>query len=124
MGLNDFIVLDCPKCGGQLKLLPSTLSLKCTNCGTELIVRQDVNGIVLEIYARCPVCNRNDKVEKITAIVSSQTNSMNGVTIEKNEYRDKDGRWYTSSEKVPFTGSQSTVLAAKFKPTPKTHNII
>lgn len=48
MGLNDFIVLDCPKCGGQLKLLPSTLSLKCTNCGTELIVRQDVNGIVLE----------------------------------------------------------------------------
>lgn len=44
---------------------------------------------------------------------------MNGVTIEKNEYRDKDGRWYTSSEKVPFTGSQSTVLAAKLSPPPK-----
>lgn len=113
---SDFITLACPTCGGKLEISPNTTSLKCPNCGNEHLVRHDAANITLESYARCPVCGRNDEVKKVSAILANQTQSMQGVTIEKSSYQDHDGNWHTSTEKVPFSGTQSSLLAIKLQP--------
>jgi len=69
----------------------------------------------LESNACCPICERNDEVKKVSAILAKEIHSMNGMTIEKSSYQDKDGKWHTSTERVPFSGTQSTVLAMKLK---------
>ncbi|MEA5076935.1 MAG: NADH pyrophosphatase zinc ribbon domain-containing protein [Anaerolineaceae bacterium] len=116
---NDFITLTCPSCGGKLEISSNTTSLKCPNCGNEHIVRRDAGTVVLEWYARCPKCNRNDKVEKVTAIVAKEYRDLSGVTIEKSNYRDRDGNWHSSNTEVPFYGIQSTNLGQKLSPPQK-----
>ena len=116
----DFITLACPTCGGKLNFSSNTTSLICPSCGNEHLVRHDATNITLESYARCPVCGRNDEVKKVSAIVANQTQSMQGVTIEKSSYRDKDGNLQTSTAKVPFSGKQSSVLAMKLQPPAQT----
>ena len=113
---SDFITLACPTCGGKLEFSLNTTSLKCPNCGNEHLVRHDAANITLESYARCPVCGRNDEVKKVSAILANQTQSMQGVTIEKSSYHDRDGNWHTSTERVPFSGTQASVLAMKLQP--------
>jgi len=61
---SDFITLNCPRCGGNLKVQPSMGTLVCQFCGAEHLVRRSSEGVVLEAYARCPTCKRNDKVVK------------------------------------------------------------
>ncbi len=112
---SELIKLTCPSCGGKLQISSNTTSLKCPSCGNEHIVRRDSENIFLESYARCPVCGRNDNVRKLTAILADQTQTLQGVTIEKHSYTDKDGYRHTSTEKVPFNGTQSTNLANKLK---------
>ncbi|MGV8026598.1 MAG: hypothetical protein AB2L18_08580 [Anaerolineaceae bacterium] len=113
--MNDFITLSCPSCGGKLQVTPNTQSLKCTYCGNEQIVRHDASNIYLESFAQCPVCKRNDEVKKVSAILANQTQNLQGVTIEKRSYTDKDGHHYTSTERVPFNGTQSSILAKKLQ---------
>jgi len=67
----------------------------------------------------CPSCGQSDCVQKVSAIVSSAAIHSQGVTVEKSDYKDKDGKWYSSTEQVPFNGTQSTVLAEKLKPPAK-----
>lgn len=62
--MDDLITLSCPSCGGQLRLDSNTTSYTCYYCGQQHRLRiEDV-----EEYGRCPICRRNDKVEKVTAI--------------------------------------------------------
>jgi predicted RNA-binding Zn-ribbon protein involved in translation (DUF1610 family) len=117
--MSDFVTLICPACGGKLDISPSTASLVCQFCGAEHIVRREAGNILLESFAQCPICHRNDKARKVSGIVSSHTVNMNGVTIEKRHYTDKDGRSYTTTERVPFTGSQASDLARRLAPPPK-----
>jgi hypothetical protein len=67
MTTSDLISLQYPNCGGKLNVETNTLSLVCRSCGTEHMVRRSADGVMLESYARCPVCNRNDSVEKAAA---------------------------------------------------------
>lgn len=80
--MDDFIRLQCPGCGGHMQVGANALSLKCEFCGAEHMIRREAGGVVLESYARCPICNRNDKVEKVTAILRSQTHNSQGTRIE------------------------------------------
>lgn len=114
--MDDFITLTCPTCGGKLLISPDTLTLSCQHCGTEHMVRRDAGNILLETYAKCPICNRNDKSVKVSSIVASGTIAMDGVTIEKRTYTDSDGRPYTSTEQVPFEGLQKSVLVQRLTP--------
>jgi predicted RNA-binding Zn-ribbon protein involved in translation (DUF1610 family) len=68
--MSDFITLVCPVCGGKLEISQNTLSLVCQFCGTEHMVRKEAGSFLLEAYARCPVCNRNDQCVKITKFSS------------------------------------------------------
>lgn len=80
--MNDFITMSCPSCGGSLRISPNTPTLICQHCGTEHIIRREAGSILLESFARCPQCSRNDKVQKVSAILASQTNTVRGVTYE------------------------------------------
>jgi len=63
--MDDLITLSCPSCGGQLKLESNTTNYTCYYCGQQHRLRiEDV-----EEYGRCPICRRNDKVEKVRGIV-------------------------------------------------------
>jgi len=63
--MNDFITLSCPSCGGHLKIESNKTSYVCDFCGQKHILRKED----IESYCRCPICKRNDKVEKISAII-------------------------------------------------------
>jgi len=69
----------------------------------------------LEAFACCPVCNRNDEVKKVSAILANQTRSMQEVTIEKSSHQDSASNWHTSTQNIPFSGTQTSVLAMKLK---------
>lgn len=71
--MNDFITMSCPSCGGNLSISPNTPTLVCQHCGTEHMIRREAGSVLLESFARCPQCSRNDKVQKVTAVLASQT---------------------------------------------------
>ena len=63
---SDFITLNCPRCGGKLKVESNTETQVCHYCRSEHIVRRAVTGVTLETFARCPTCWWNDKSVKAT----------------------------------------------------------
>lgn len=70
--MNDFITMSCPSCGGTLSISPNAPTLVCQHCGTEHMIRREAGSVLLESFARCPQCNRNDKVQKVSAVLASQ----------------------------------------------------
>lgn len=112
--MSNLITLQCPNCGGKLDVGPNTISLKCQYCGMEHMVRQMANGFILEAYARCPVCNRNDRAEKVSAILRSQTQNIQGTTYQKQaSVRQVGNTLQTITEQVaiPVQSSQMSELA-------------
>lgn len=71
--MSDFITLSCPNCASRLRVVPESASLVCPSCGNEYLVRHDAGGVLLESYARCPRCGRNDQVRIVSAMVREQT---------------------------------------------------
>jgi predicted RNA-binding Zn-ribbon protein involved in translation (DUF1610 family) len=120
--MSDFTTMQCPNCGGQLTFSTNALSMRCQHCGTEHMVRQDSGGIVLESYARCPMCNRNDRAEKVSAILRSQTHNVHTTTIHTKTTMVKLGNNYIPVEQkveVPTNSSQTSDLAALLAPPQK-----
>lgn len=62
--MPDFITLSCPSCGGHLRLDSNTQTYTCDYCGQQHRVRNED----IEFYGKCPICKRNDRVEKVSAI--------------------------------------------------------
>ena len=62
--MDDLITLSCPSCGGQMRLESNTTNYTCFYCGQQHRLRVED----IEEYGRCPICRRNDKVEKVTAV--------------------------------------------------------
>jgi predicted RNA-binding Zn-ribbon protein involved in translation (DUF1610 family) len=112
--MNDFITMQCPNCGGNLAVGTNALSLKCEHCGIEHMIRREASGVVLESYARCPVCNRNDKAEKVSAILRSQTQNSEGITYQTQTVMVQVGKGTVPVNKqvaVPVKTSQISELA-------------
>ena len=104
---------------GKLDISSNPTTLNCRNCGNEHLVRRESGSVSLEAFAKCPKCNRNDKVRKVSAIVRSEIHQLSGTTTQTNDYRDQDGRWYSSTSTVPFNGTQASVLAQLLSPPQK-----
>jgi predicted RNA-binding Zn-ribbon protein involved in translation (DUF1610 family) len=120
--MSDYITMQCPSCGGKLEIGSSTLTLVCGNCGTEHMVRREADGVILESYARCPVCNRNDKAEKVSAILRSQTQNVQSVTYEESVHYEKVGNKMQpviTKVPVPLETSQISELARQLIPPEK-----
>jgi predicted RNA-binding Zn-ribbon protein involved in translation (DUF1610 family) len=117
--MGDYITMQCPNCGGKLNVGRNTLTLVCENCGTEHMVRRGTDGVILESYARCPVCNRNDKAEKVSAILRSQTQNVQSVAYEEHVHYEKVGskmQPVTTKVAVPLETSQVSELARQLIP--------
>ena len=114
--MNDFITLVCPTCGGKLNISSNTTSLVCQNCGNEHLVRREAGNIILESYARCPNCSRNDRVEKVSAIMNWQTSKQVGSMPITQVQSDGQGRISSSTTYRNFTSTERTVLAQRLSP--------
>jgi len=79
--MTDLGQLTCPTCGASLEASSNMGTIKCSYCGNEFSVRQAAGSMYLETFARCPLCGRNDKVEKVSGIVSRATQDISGATI-------------------------------------------
>jgi predicted RNA-binding Zn-ribbon protein involved in translation (DUF1610 family) len=112
--MADLIKLACPTCGGKLKVSKNAVSLKCQFCGNEHLVKHDVGGVVmLEAFARCPVCGRNDKSEKVSAVIASQSHEISGVEQKSEVFTTPQGQQQTIVRDVPFTRKQVSVLGQR-----------
>lgn len=116
--MSDFITLACPSCGGQLKVASNATALVCEHCGNEHLVRRDAGSILLESYARCPRCGRNDQVQKVTSILSSHTQKITGTDRRVEVYVDQ-GKTRTRTVEVPITRTQITDLASRLSSPPR-----
>jgi predicted RNA-binding Zn-ribbon protein involved in translation (DUF1610 family) len=120
--MSDFITMQCPSCGGKLAVGNNVLSLKCEHCGVEHMIRREAGEVTLESYARCPVCNRNDKAEKVTAILRSQTHSTQGIAYQTLTTTAKTGSESASANQqvaIPIQTSQMSELAKYLTPPPQ-----
>ena len=115
-----FIPAICPNCGGKLEVDPSVDTTTCQYCGTEHIIKREVSGsITLEAYARCPLCRRNDRSEKVSAILKIQTGQSQAVVAQQQVYRDSSGRAQIRTVNIPVTTVQTSDLARRLAPPPR-----
>jgi predicted RNA-binding Zn-ribbon protein involved in translation (DUF1610 family)/flagellar basal body-associated protein FliL len=111
---TDFIPAVCPNCGGKLQVEPNADTLTCQFCGTEHIIRRNVTGsVTLEAFARCPLCKRNDRSEKVSAILKNQTSQSEGVVPQQRVYQDSKGLTYTQTINVPVKTVQTSDLSRR-----------
>lgn len=66
--MDDLITLTCPSCGGKLTVQKDATTYVCDYCGQSHRLRAED----IEAFSRCPLCHRNDKVEKLTSIRKRQ----------------------------------------------------
>jgi len=112
--MANFISLVCPSCGGKLKVSPGTISLTCQHCGNEHMVKQDAGGaLLLESFARCPVCGRNDRCEKVTAVIASQSHAITGTEQKTETVVNPQGQRVQVVHEVPFTRQQVSALGQR-----------
>lgn len=115
--MTDLITLSCPSCGAKLKISPHATSYICDYCGNEYLIKKEGNIYNLqEDFARCPVCHRNDKVQKLSSIVASQTQLLEGTAITTDAYRDDEGTLRSAERQAFFTGKQASTLARQLVP--------
>ena len=111
--MEDIIQLICPACGGKLNVSPNASLLVCQHCGTEHIVRRQGSAVTLESFARCPRCGRNDRAEKVSAILSSHTQNISSSEIQMRIVPNQYGQPIYQRVSVPKTLTQSSELAKK-----------
>jgi predicted RNA-binding Zn-ribbon protein involved in translation (DUF1610 family) len=111
--MPDLISLVCPSCGGKLQVSPNATMLTCQHCGNEHLVKHEAGGITLEAYARCPQCGRNDRSEKVTAVIASQSQEISGTEQKNDVILDMQGRQRVVTSSVPFTRKQVSILGQR-----------
>lgn len=79
--MENMTQLTCPTCGAGLTAPSHAAKVKCSYCGNEFSIRQTAGQVSLETFARCPLCGRNDKVEKVSGIVARDTPNMSNGNI-------------------------------------------
>jgi predicted RNA-binding Zn-ribbon protein involved in translation (DUF1610 family) len=117
--MSDLITLNCPSCGGKLQVDPSSSTLTCNHCGNEHFVHRDGTSVKLESFARCPKCSRNDRVEKVSAILRSHKQEVTSTEQRTEVFLDQNGVQHTRTREIPKTITQVTGLARELIPPEK-----
>jgi len=117
--MNDLITLNCPSCGGKLQVNPDASMLVCEHCSTEHMIHREGDAVTLESFARCPRCNRNDRAEKVSAILSSHTQNIDSEEWRTEVYYTPSGQRISRQVAVPKKMKQTSELAKKLSPPEK-----
>ncbi|MBN1316754.1 MAG: hypothetical protein JXA42_14845 [Anaerolineales bacterium] len=116
--MNDLVSITCPSCGAKIDVIPGKKIQECKYCGIEHIVQGEIGSAILESYASCPRCGKNDRVEKVSTIVSSQTQQVTGQE-QKTEYFMNQGQRFSRTGRASVSQVQTTNLARSLKPPPR-----
>lgn len=114
--MTDIISLVCPSCGGKLDVASNTTTLVCQHCGNEHLVRREQGSVTLEAFARCPNCGRNDKVEKVTAILASQTHEVKGIETRTEVVVGTEGQGHLQAREALYSRTQVSLLVQRLSP--------
>jgi hypothetical protein len=74
---NEIIILECQGCGANLRVVKRSNYVKCEYCGKSHKV-----PLLLESYSLCPICNKDDKVEKASGVVSFTSDDFHVPSFE------------------------------------------
>jgi len=132
---EEKIIIACEKCGQKLRV-PSqktNLHVACPKCGhefnyqfveAELVDDSSENTLSPSLQSpsnhsqvqmkKCPICQRNDQLIKVSSIVKQGTQEISGQTDswvagDKDSLLNQFGHWET----VPITGTQRSELAKR-----------
>ncbi len=111
--MGNLISLVCPSCGGKLKVAPDATSLLCQHCGNQHIVRHEAGAITLEAHARCPTCGRNDKSEKVSAVLARESHEITGMEEKTETILNAQGKPELVKRNVPFARRQVSILGQR-----------
>ncbi len=64
-------------------------------------------------HAQCPQCNQNDKVERVSAIIASQTYKVEGTRPVTEVYTDSEGKTRSNVSYEKYTNVQISTLAQR-----------
>jgi len=70
----------------------------------------------MSITSNCPICGLQDMVQKVSAIVSGQTNQTRWISTESEIYTDDKGKSQTRYVSVPHNATWTSHLAQKLFP--------
>lgn len=118
--MDNFITLLCPTCGGSLQVGLNAGFLICKHCGNSHIVRREGSNVNLESFACCPRCGRNDKSEKVSAIIRRDKQEINGLQQITNK---PDGTKLVQDVFVPTRQTSISNLAQSLMPPAKPKNL-
>lgn len=106
-----------PVCSGCGASFEDTFQF-CPHCGRSRPKPQEIHLVTREEIPpnACPICRKNDRVEKISAIYSRDTHQISGSTTSTNTYVDKDGYTRHETRDNPFSGTQQSNLASFLTP--------
>ena len=107
----------CPGCGASYE---DTYQF-CPHCGRAKPAPQQVNVTYEERLPcnACPECHRNDRAEKVSAIVNRDTVQISGSSQSTSTYVDRNGYTRHETSDNPFSGVQQSNLAARLSPPAK-----
>ncbi|MCK6630136.1 MAG: hypothetical protein L6R45_33795 [Anaerolineae bacterium] len=68
----------------------------------------------------CPICKRDDRVQKVTSIITAQSREISGGSHHTRKYVDKKGKLQSEDYYVPYKSESSSLLAQSLNhPPPK-----
>jgi uncharacterized Zn finger protein (UPF0148 family) len=114
--MSGLVNLTCPSCGDSLQLPNGQMRTVCRSCGRQFAAKTPAGAVAAPTFACCPVCGQNDRVEKVSAIITRETQHVQGATMQERRWRDSQGRWQARMEPVYFASSQASALAEQLMP--------
>ncbi len=117
-------VIYCSQCGTKL---PQDAKF-CYKCGNPImqIMKYDkpkslpssvrtetVSPTKAAQSLRCPQCGKDDKMQKVSTIVASQTREISGGSWQTEVYVDKKGKKQSEDHYTPYSGTEMSVLAQR-----------
>ncbi len=72
--MSDITPITCPNCGGQINFPKGMPRVQCPYCGTDhILTGETARQVQMEGLAVCPVCKKDDRLEKVSAIVVKES---------------------------------------------------
>jgi hypothetical protein len=91
----------------------------CLHCGRENPKAFKTRSEPVYDKTTCPICHKDDKIEKVTEIRRYQIQDINGSMPVSNTYTDSDGKVTSFTNRASYHGTQATNLAKALTPPTK-----